>query len=288
MRPEAHAGRYCESMADNRPLEEQVRLEYRGKVAWVTIDRPEVGNALNPPCRDRLRDIFKEFNSNHRARAVVLTATGDKLFCPGADLTHSYQTDRADDLPERVIGEPRQMMLDGQYTLFPAILDCDVPVIAAVNGTAAGMGAHLALACDLVICSEKAKFVEVFARRGLVPDALGPWLLPRIIGVRRTMELMLFAEDLLPDRALEWGLVNKVVSHDELESAASEWAERLAAGPTRSFGFTKWLVNQSLDSDRAKMAQNEALAVELNTYTADSEEGVASFRERRTPNWKGY
>ncbi len=275
-------------MADDRPLEEQVRLEYRGKVAWVTIDRPEVGNALNPPSRDRLRDIFREFNSNHRARAVVLTATGDKLFCPGADLTHSYQTDRADDLPERVIGDPRQMMLDGQYTLFPAILDCEVPVIAAVNGTAAGMGAHLALACDLVICSERARFVEVFARRGLVPDALGTWLLPRIIGVRRTMELMLFAEDLLPGRALEWGLVNKVVSPEELESAASEWAERLAAGPTRSFGFTKWLVSQSLDSDRAKMAQNEALAVELNTYTADSEEGVASFRERRTPNWKGY
>ncbi len=275
-------------MADDRPLEEQIRLEYRGKVAWVTIDRPEVGNALNPPCRDRLRDVFKAFNTNHRARAVVLTATGDKLFCPGADLTHSYQTDRADDLPERVTGDPRRMMLDGQYTLFPAVLDCDVPVIAAVNGTAAGMGAHLALACDLVICSEQAKFVEVFARRGLVPDALGPWLLPRIIGVRRTMELMLFAEDLLPDRALEWGLVNKVVSPEELESAAGDWAERLASGPTRSFGFTKWLVNQSLDSDRATMAQNEALAVELNTCTADSEEGVASFRERRPPVWKGY
>ena len=88
-------------MSDDRPLEEQIRLVYRGKVAWVTIDRPEVGNALNPPCRDRLRDIFKAFNSNHHARAVVLTATGDKLFCPGADLTYSYQTDRADDLPER-------------------------------------------------------------------------------------------------------------------------------------------------------------------------------------------
>ncbi len=275
-------------MADDRPLEEQIRLEYRGKVAWVTIDRPQVGNALSPPCRDRIRDIFKAFNTNHRARAVVLTATGDKLFCAGADLSHSSQTDRATDTPEQVVGDPRRMMLDGQYTLFPAILDCDVPVIAAVNGTAAGMGAHLALACDLVVCSERAKFVEVFARRGLVPDALGPWLLPRIIGVRRTMELMLFAEDLHADKALEWGLINRVVGHDQLESAANDWAERLAAGPTRSFAFTKWLVNQSLDSDRATMAQNEALAVELNTYTADSQEGVASFRERREPEWKGY
>ena len=275
-------------MADDRPIEEQIRLEYRNKVAWITIDRPEVGNALNPPCRDRLRDLFNEFNVNHRARAVVLTAAGDKLFCVGADLSHVYDDDRADDVPDRVIGDPRRMMMDGQYTLFPALLDCDIPVIAAVNGTAAGMGAHLALACDLVICSDQAKFVEVFARRGLVPDALGPWLLPRIIGVRRTMELMLFAEDLLPDKALEWGLINKVVPHAELEAAATEWSERLASGPTRSFGFTKWLVNQSLDTDRRTMMENEAMAVELNTYTEDSKEGIASFRERRDPQWKGY
>ena len=275
-------------MTSERPIEEQIRLEYRGKIAWITIDRPEVGNALNPPCRDRLRDIFNSFNTNHRARVAVLTAAGDKLFCPGADLTHVYEQDRADDIPDRVVGDPRRMMLDGQYTLFPSILDCEIPIIAAVNGTAAGMGSHLALACDLVICSDRSKFVEVFARRGLVPDALGPWLLPRIIGVRRTMELMLFADDLPADRAIEFGLVNRVVPHDELEAAATEWAERLATGPTRSFGFTKWLVNQSLDTDRRTMMENEAIAVELNTHTADSEEGLASFRERRAPEWKGY
>jgi 2-(1,2-epoxy-1,2-dihydrophenyl)acetyl-CoA isomerase len=273
---------------EQRPIEEQIRLDYHDKVAVITIDRPEVGNALNPPCRNRIRDLFNEFNTNHRARAVVLTASGDKLFCPGADLSHKYENDRAEDIPERVIGDPRRMMMDGQYTLFPAILDCDIPVIAAVNGTAAGMGAHLALACDLVVCSDQSKFVEVFARRGLVPDALGSWLLPRIIGVRRTMELMLFAEDIHAEKALDWGLANKVVPHAELMDSAMEWAQRLAAGPTRSFGFTKWLVNQSLDTDRRTMMENEALAVELNTYTADSEEGVASFRERRDPTWKGY
>ena len=122
-----------------RPIEEQVRLEYHGKVAVITIDRPEVGNALNPPCRDRVRDLFNEFNVNHRARAVVLTATGEKLFCPGADLSHVYENDRAEDIPDRVIGDPRRMMMDGQYTLFPAILDCDIPVISAVNGTAAAL-----------------------------------------------------------------------------------------------------------------------------------------------------
>lgn len=276
-------------MSDDRPLDEQIRLEYRGDVAWITIDRPEVGNALSPPCRDRLRDLFRSFDTNHRARAVVLTATGDRLFCPGADLSHRYtDPDRNPSVPERIVGDTRRMMLEGQYSLFPALLDCDVPVIAAVNGTAAGMGAHLALACDLVVCAEHAKFVEVFARRGLVPDALGPWLLPRLIGVRRTMELFLFADDLPAPRALEWGMVNAVVPAEELEATATAWSERLAAGPTRAFALTKWLVNRSLDVDRQTMIDAEAWAVELNMGTADAAEGIAAFRERRPPAWKGY
>lgn len=274
-------------MSDQRPPEDQIRLEHRGDVAWITIDRPEVGNALDPPSRDRIRDILIGLNTSRRARAVVLTGSGDKLFCAGADLTHAYEPDRPDGVPENVVGDARRAMLDGQYTLFPALLDCEIPVIAAVNGAAAGMGAHLALACDLVVCSDRARFIEVFARRGLVPDSLGPWLLPRLIGIRRTMELFLLAEDITADRALELGLVNRIVPHDDLTAETTEWAERLASGPTRSFALTKWLVNQSLDVDRATMMQNEALAVELNTYTADSEEGIASFREGREPRWKG-
>ncbi len=276
-------------MADERPLDEQVRLEYRGAVAWITIDRPKAGNALNPPCRDRVRDILNGLNTSHRARAAVITGSGDRFFCTGADLRHSYaDADRAPDLPERIMGDARRMMLDGQHSLFAALLDCDLPVIAAVNGTAAGMGAHLAMACDLVIAGDRAKFVEVFARRGLVPDALGPWLLPRIIGVRRTMELFLLAEDLPADKAHEYGLVNRVVPHNEVQHAATEWAERLASGPSRSFALTKWLVNRSLDTDRATMAHEEAVAVELNAATEDASEGVASFQERRPPQWKGY
>ena len=276
-------------MSDERSLDEQVRLDYRGSVAWITIDRPEAGNALNPPCRDRVRDILNGLNTSHRARCAVITATGDRFFCTGADLRHSYgATDRSTDVPERIMGDVRRGMLDGQYPLFNALLECDVPVIAAVNGTAAGMGAHLALACDLVIAGDRAKFVEVFARRGLVPDALGPWLLPRIIGVRRTMELFLLAEDLPADQAHAYGLVNRVVPHDEVQPAAAEWAERLAAGPSRSFALTKWLVNRSLDTDRATMAHEEAAAVELNAGTQDAAEGVAAFQQRRPPEWKGY
>ena len=276
-------------MSSERPLDEQVRLEYRGAVAWITINRPDAGNALNPPSRDRVRDILNELNTSHRARCAVIAGSGDRFFCTGADLRHSYgDTDRSTGVPERIVGDARRMMLDGQHSLFAALLDCDVPVIAAVNGTAAGMGAHLALACDLVIAGDGAKFVEVFARRGLVPDALGAWLLPRIIGVRRTMELFLLAEDLTAEKAHTYGLVNRVVPHGDVRAAATEWADRLAGGPTRSFALTKWLVNRSLDADRATMSHDEAVAVELNAGTTDAAEGVAAFQQRRPPEWKGY
>ncbi len=276
-------------MSAERPIDEQVRLAYRDQVAWITIDRPDAANALNPPCRDRIRDILSGLNTSHRARCAVITGAGDRFFCTGADLRHPYgDPDRSTVVPDRVVGDARRMMLDGQHSLFAALLDCDVPTVAAVNGTAAGMGAHLALACDLVIAGDGAKFVEVFARRGLVPDALGAWLLPRIIGVRRTMELFLLAEDLSAERAHTYGLVNRVVPHHEVQTAAAELAERLASGPSRSFALTKWLVNRSLDADRSAMAHDEAVAVELNAATEDAAEGVAAFQERRPPEWKGY
>lgn len=125
------------------------------------------------------------------------------------------------------------MMLDGQYTLFPAILDSELPIIAAVNGTAAGMGAHLAFACDLVIAAEGTKFIEVFSRRGLVVDALGAYLLPRTIGLHKAKELVLFADDLPVAEAERLGLVNKVVPRDELAATAGSGPGGLHPGPPR-------------------------------------------------------
>lgn len=275
-------------MADDRPLEEQIRLEFRDNVAWITIDRPSVGNAISPPCRDRLLKIFEDLNDHQRARAVVLTATGEKLFCPGAELGYAYDLGRPDEIPDPIVGDSRRRMLNGYYKLLPAIMDCDAPVIAAVNGTAAGMGAHLAFACDLVIAAEESKFIEVFARRGLVPDALGTYLLPRLVGPQKAKELMFFADDVPAPEAERIGLINKTVPRADLAAAAEEWAQRLATGPSRSFALTKWLVNQSFDGDRHTAMQNEAWAVEINGYSEDAKEGVASFLERRDPTWKGF
>ena len=195
---------------------------------------------------------------------------------------------RPDDAPALAVGEPRRMMLRGQHPLMSSILDCELPVIAAVNGTAAGMGVHLALMCDLVMMADHAKFIEVFARRGLVPDAMGTWILPRLIGPMKTKELMFFADDIPADYALELGLCNKVVPSEELIPSVMEWAVRLATGPTKAHMFTKWLVNRSLDVDRRTITEEESWAVELNNGTMDAQEGVNSFRERRDPYWRGF
>ena len=276
-------------MSFEEDLSEKVQFEIIDQVAWITINNPDKGNAMSPGMRDRMTGLFESLNGQFDARAVVLTATGQKLFCPGADISVGREyAQRPDDAPALAVGEPRRMMLRGQHPLMSSILDCELPVIAAVNGTAAGMGVHLALMCDLVMMADHAKFIEVFARRGLVPDAMGTWILPRLIGPMKTKELMFFADDIPADYALELGLCNKVVPGEELIPSVMEWAVRLATGPTKAHMFTKWLVNRSLDVDRRTITEEESWAVELNNGTLDAQEGVNSFRERRDPNWRGF
>ena len=270
-------------------LEDRVRLEIRDQVAWVTINNPERGNALTPGMRDRLAEVFGSLNGQFDARAAVVTATGTRSFCTGADLSALRPpAPRPDGAPRPATGEVRRTMLDGQIRLMSAVLDCELPVVAAVNGTAAGVGAHLALCCDLVVMADHARFIEVFARRGLVPDGLGAWILPRLVGLQKAKELAFFAEDIPADEALRIGLCGRVVDGDSLEGAATEWAGRLASGPTRSLMLTKALFNRSLDVDRNTLAELEAWAVEANSSTLDAAEGVAAFLERRDPVWRGF
>lgn len=250
-------------------------------VSWITLNRPEAMNALTSDQREHLIRLLSEASADHAVRAVVITATG-RGFCAGADLRGS-----ATDGGERVPGDVARVIRLGAQRLIAAVLDCEKPVIAAVNGTAAGIGAHLALACDLVLAAEEARFIEVFVRRGLVPDGGGAYLLPRLIGPQRAKELMFFGDALSAAEAERLGLVNRVVPAQDLEKTARAWAERLAAGPTRALASTKHLVNTSLDTDRATAFAAEAAAQEINMTTADAQEGVASFVERRTPRFEG-
>ncbi|MFF0740870.1 enoyl-CoA hydratase/isomerase family protein [Streptomyces sp. NPDC004111] len=258
-------------------------------VSWITLNRPEAMNAITADQRERIISLLSEASADPEIRAVVLTATG-KGFCAGADLRGgSGSGGKGSSAParDRVPGDVARVIRLGAQRLITAVLDCEKPVIAAVNGTAAGIGAHLALACDLVIAAEQASFIEVFVRRGLVPDGGGAYLLPRLVGPQRAKELMFFGDALPAADAERLGLVNRVVPADDLEKTARAWAERLATGPTRALALTKQLVNASLDADRATALAAEAAAQEINMTTSDANEGVRSFVERRTPRYRG-
>ncbi|MFC5220796.1 enoyl-CoA hydratase/isomerase family protein [Streptomyces coerulescens] len=257
-----------------------IRHATDNQVCRITLNRPEALNAITPDQREHLIQLLAEASADPGVRAVVLTGAG-RGFCAGADLRGGAAGG------ERVPGDVARTIRLGAQRLIAAVLDCEKPVIAAVNGTAAGIGAHLALACDLVLAAESARFIEVFVRRGLVPDGGGAYLLPRLIGPHRAKELMFFGDAVSAADAERLGLVNRVVADGELEKTAREWAERLATGPTRALALTKQLVNASLDTDRTTAFAAEAAAQEINMTTQDAREGVASFVERRSAEFRG-
>ena len=268
-------------------------------VAWLTLNRPEAGNALSPTLREDLIRRLDDASRDPLTRVVVLTAAGSRHFCTGADLGAAPAipppgTGQPQDaglppgLPERPAGSVARASAGGAQRLISSVLDCEKPVIAAVNGTAAGLGSHLAYACDLVLAAETATFIEVFVRRGLVVDGAGAYLLTRRIGVHRAKELIFFGDDLPAAEAARLGLVNRVVPAGELAQAARAWARRLAEGPTVALGLGKRLVNRALDVDRAGALAEEAMAAEINMASVDGQEGLRAFRERRTPAFRGW
>ncbi|MGQ0826641.1 MAG: enoyl-CoA hydratase/isomerase family protein [Actinomycetota bacterium] len=259
-------------------------------VLWLTINRADKGNAIPYYVRDELIAAFRDAHHDLAVRAIVLTAAGHKHFCSGADLTvpQPARGEKPPGAPDRVVGAATNMMRGGFQQLMQAIQDCEKPVIVALNGSAAGGGSMLVLAADLVIAADSAQIIQVFVRRGLIPDAGVAYLLPRIVGMHKAKELVFFGDDLSAADAERLGIVNKVVPAAELVAAATEWAERLAAGPTKAIGWSKKLLHDATELSRHDLLQHEAMLVELNTATVDSAEGVAAFRERRAPDWKGW
>src|SRR5947209_10007442 len=259
-------------------------------VLWITLNRPDAGNAMTTPMRDTIGDWMIEASGDPWVRAVVLTGAGEKGFCTGADI-RSQRRDpppKPEGAPERIAGDAARVIRTGWGRLVQSIMDCEKPVIAGVNGTAAGGGMHLALACDLVVMAEEAKFIEVFVRRGIAPDAGGAYILTRLVGLSKAKELFFFGDDVPAAEAERIGLANKVVPRAELDKTLGEWAGRLAKMPTRAIAFTKWLTNRALETDRAGSFWDEAYAQELVTRSEDTQEGRASFVERRPPEFKGW
>lgn len=258
-------------------------------VAWITLNRPEAGNALTAGMRDQVVAWLEEASADLAVRVVVLTGAGEKGFCTGADLRSSGSgPTRPEGAPERAVGDAARLIRTGWQRLVSAVLDCEKPVIAAVNATAAGGGMHLALACDLVVAAAEARFIEVFVRRGIAPDAGGAYLLARLVGPQKAKELFFFGDDVPADEAARLGLVNKVVARSELQNEVAAWAARLAAAPTRAIAITKHLTNKALESDRATALWDEAVGQELVTGTEDCREGLTAFAERRPPVFRGW
>jgi 2-(1,2-epoxy-1,2-dihydrophenyl)acetyl-CoA isomerase len=277
-------------MSDERPIEEQITYEVNAGVATLTINDPEQGNALTGEMRDHLADQFDRASASLAVRSVVLSAAGPKHFCTGANLrgARADDPDRPADAPTPAGGDVARMIRYGWQNLIRSLLDCEKPVVAAVNGTAAGGGANLVLACDMVVMAENARLIEVFVRRGIMPDAGGAYLLPRIVGLPRAKEILFLGGDVSAEQAERYGIANQVVGADEVLSSAREYAERLAALPTRAIAMTKWLVNRSFESSRHTAFEEEAYAQELVQTSHDAQEGVAAFRERRSPEFKGW
>ncbi|WP_235435762.1 enoyl-CoA hydratase/isomerase family protein [Mycobacterium sp. EPa45] len=255
-----------------------------GAVLWLVLDRPEVGNSVTRAMQRDLIDNLAEASRDPAIRAVVFTASGEKHFCTGPNLRDPNMRPSQDRIP----GDAARILRSGSQAVVAALLDCDKPVICALNGVAAGVGASMVLACDLIIAVEGARLIELFVRRGLAPDGGAAYLLTRKVPFNVAKQLILFGEELSAGEAHRIGLVNKVVANnEELQNAANEWATRLANGPTRALAAAKAMLNQALDVDRAAAFTTEALLVEQVAGTADVAEGVAAFTEKREPRFEG-
>jgi 2-(1,2-epoxy-1,2-dihydrophenyl)acetyl-CoA isomerase len=251
-------------------------IETKEAVRVVTLNRPDVLNAINAQIGEELLDALRDAEQAPDVRCVVMTGAG-RAFCAGADLK--------DHAPG---GTSLGDVLRSRYNrIILRIRTMEKPVIAAVNGVAAGAGCNLALAADLRIASDRASFIEVFTRVGLIPDCGGTWLLPRLVGVGRAFEMMLFADPVDAPVAERLGLVNRVVPHETLMARAMEWAVRLARGPTLAYGLIKRGVDHNLAVDLRAGLEYEAWLQEIAGRTEDHREGVAAFLEKRPAAYLG-
>jgi len=260
-------------------------------ICHITLNRPESGNAILPEQRGVIVQLLADADKNRDVRAIVLGATG-RLFCAGADMrTLSRTTNANGETPVQRPGERARFLMNGPeaaQTIIKSLLDCSKPIVAAVQGTAAGMGVQMALACDLIVMSDAASFVESFILRGIMIDAGGAYLLPRRIGLAKAKEMVFFGDALPAREAERIGLVNKVVHSDEFAAAVTDYATRLAVAPTTAIGFAKRLLNRSLDVDRETAFQEEGMSAEANGGSQDIKEGIRAFMEKRPPTFQGF
>lgn len=254
-----------------------LRVEVDGPVATLTLDRPAALNALTVPLKVALREALESLAADRAVRAVILTGAG-RAFCAGQDLAERDEPEAA----------PLEVEVRERYNpIIRALRSMGQPVIAAVNGVAAGAGASLAFACDLRIAAEEARFVLAFGRIGLVPDSGATWFLPRLVGSAKAAELALVGDQVDAAEALRLGLVSRVVPGDRLMDEARELAGRLAEGAPLALALTKTALQRSMTIDLDEALEGEAKLQGIAGASADHAEGLAAFREKRPPRFTG-
>jgi len=262
---------------------ETLIVERSDGIVTVTLNRPEKKNAINGPMWRELIDVFDEVADTPTDRVLVITGAGDG-FCSGADLAPGDNPDLA--TQDGGIGSTfRQMRVVGRAALRLHALP--QPSIAAVNGVAAGAGLNLALGCDLIVASERARFTEIFSKRGLNVDFGGSWVLPRLVGLHKAKELVFFADIIDAVEAERIGIVNRVVPADELDKVVGEYASRLAALPPIQLAVSKRLLNQSFSVSMAQALEFEDTAQAMNFASKDTAEAMVAFLQKREPKFTG-
>jgi 2-(1,2-epoxy-1,2-dihydrophenyl)acetyl-CoA isomerase len=253
-----------------------------GAVLTITLNRPDKLNAFTDKMLGELNEAFKHAERDAAVRAIVLTGAG-RGFCAGQDLD-SVKSREADAAGSLGYGEHLRHTYN---KLIVRMRNLEKPIIAAVNGVAAGAGMSLVMACDLRVAAENASFMQAFIKIGLVPDSGSTWMLQRLIGQARAAEMMLTGRRISAQEALDWGLINRVVPTDQLTANAAAWGAEMAALPTVSIGYIKRAFNRAATASLAEALEYEADLQEMAGRTEDHKEGVASFLEKRQPQYHG-